>query len=307
MTSTARIVARRPMHYRGGADASLDRPAHVRAASAIVWCGARLVVIQDDAAFLGVVDPATGLVDDVPMAAGPGGVRLFGVARGNKRDKPDLEAAVVLGARVIAIGSGGPHAARRVIVTWTPGADAAPETRPRAAMYDALARAILPAGTSLNLEGAALVGDEVWIANRGGDVAGAAVSPDAIARWPRAVFERIVDDDAFVPPPPAVDLIALEPDFHLAEISAIGDRVWFVAAAEATASYFDDGEVRGAALGVIGGGWTIVTDADGAPAKEKIEGLAPVPGRADRLYGCVDADDPDRAAALLELELGGDW
>src|SRR5262245_36878490 len=101
------------MRYRGGADPSLDRPAHVRAASALAWIGERLVVVQDDAAFLGVVDPATGLVDDVPMAPGPGGARVFEPRRGNKADKPDLEAAFADGDRVIALGSGGPLPARQ--------------------------------------------------------------------------------------------------------------------------------------------------------------------------------------------------
>src|SRR5262245_23667141 len=98
---TARIVARRPMRYRRGADPALDRAAHVHASSSLAWCGSRLIVVQDDAAFLGVVDPATGLVDDAPFDAGAGDVRQFSVARGNKRLKPDLEASVVLDGRVI--------------------------------------------------------------------------------------------------------------------------------------------------------------------------------------------------------------
>jgi hypothetical protein len=312
----ARIVSRRPMRYRRGADPALDRPAHVRAASSLVWCESRLIVVQDDAAFLAVVDPATGLVDDTAMAAGPGGVRLFGTARGNKRDKPDLEAAVVLGPRVIAIGSGGPHAARRVVVAWTPGATAPPETRPRPWLFDALARAIVPAGTCLNIEGATLVGDEVWLANRGGDCStiGPDVSPDAIAKWPRAVFERAVDDAGFRPPPPAVELVELDGGLdgvalHLAEITVMHDRggVWFAAAAEATRHAFDDGEVRGAVVGTIEHGWTIVVGEDGATTLDKIEGLAPVPGRRDRIYACVDDDDVDKPSDLLELALSGPW
>lgn len=286
----ARIVARRPMRYRRGADASLDRPAHVRAASALVWVGARLCVVQDDAAFLGVVDPATGLVDDVPLAAGPGGARTFDVARGNKRDKPDLEAAFALDDRLIALGSGGPIAARQVVVTWAPGA--APDTLARPRLFDALARALLPAGAALNLEGATVVGDEVWLANRGGDHG----SPDAIARLPRDVFRRVLADEAFAPPPPRVDALALGAmggvALHVTEIRAAGDRVWYTAAAEATGSFYDDGAVTGSIIGVLGG-------AHAELRGDKLEGLA----IGAPTYACVDADDPDRPADLLELAL----
>jgi hypothetical protein len=88
-----RITSRRPLVYRRGADPALDRPAHVRAASGLTYVGAQLVAVQDDAAFLGVIDPDTGLVDDVPLPAGPGGRRVFDRGLGNKADKPDLEAA----------------------------------------------------------------------------------------------------------------------------------------------------------------------------------------------------------------------
>jgi hypothetical protein len=290
----ARITARRPMRYRGGADASIDRPAHVRSASALVWLGARLVVVQDDAAFLAIVDPLTGDADDVPFG---GPVRVFEERRGNKRDKPDLEAAFALGDTLVAIGSGGPLPARQVIVTWTPGTAPVVHARPR--LFDVLARACAPAGGALNVEGACVVGDELWIAHRGGDRG----APDVLARWPRGVLDT---DDA--PPPPRVETIALGAidgvALHLTDLAVIDDRVWFAAAAEATDSYYDDGEILGAAIGVLGGASTAILDERGAPARDKIEGLAPL--RDGAILACVDADDPDRPADLLEIELSAD-
>ena len=59
----ARVVARAPLLYERGPDAALDRPAHMRAGSALVALpDARLAVIQDDACFLAVIDPGRAFV-----------------------------------------------------------------------------------------------------------------------------------------------------------------------------------------------------------------------------------------------------
>ncbi|MGZ3477188.1 MAG: hypothetical protein ACXWUG_26785, partial [Polyangiales bacterium] len=50
------IRGRRELRYGLGADPSIDRPAHVRAASAVVRMGTRLAIVQDDASFLALVD-----------------------------------------------------------------------------------------------------------------------------------------------------------------------------------------------------------------------------------------------------------
>lgn len=299
----ARVVARRPLVYRRGADPALDRPAHVRAASSIVWCGDALVVIQDDAAFLGVVDPATGLVDDVALPAGPGGRRVFDKGIGNKADKPDLEAGYVdAEGRLVVVASGGPLAARQVVVTWAPPAP--PEVRPAPAWYAALAAAVLPPGTALNLEGATRAGEQVWLANRGGDVAGEHVSPDALIALDAAGAPRVVVPCALG----ELDGGAL----RFTDLAMLGARLCYLATAEATSSYFDDGEVRGSVLGVIdrdGAGLpvglrhAVVTDAEGQPLRDKLEGVAHVPDAPDRAYAVVDFDDPSRPADLLELAI----
>ena len=90
---SATVVSRRELHYTDGPDASLDRPAHVRAGSGIVRLGARLLVVQDDTSFLAVVDGDR--VHGVPLPAGPGGRRQFSEALGNKKDKLDLEACLL--------------------------------------------------------------------------------------------------------------------------------------------------------------------------------------------------------------------
>ncbi len=301
-TLEARVIARRPLRYRNGADPSLDRPAHVRAASSIVWLGAQLVVIQDDASFLGIVDPATGLVDDAPLPAGPGGRRVYDAQIGNKADKPDLEAGYVdADGRLVAVASGGPLAARQVIATWAP--PAAPELHAAAAWYAAIAAAVLPAGTALNLEGATRVDGALWLVNRGGDRSGEQVSPDALVRFDGEAIHAVIGCALG-----ALDGAAL----RFTDLAVLGARLAYLATAEATTSYFDDGDVRGSVLGVIdrdpagtpiGLRHVAVVDARGVVTLDKLEGVAAVPGDAARAYAVVDFDDPARPADLLELAI----
>jgi hypothetical protein len=311
---TARIVSRRPLRYRGGADPALDRPAHLRAASGLTYAGAALVVVQDDAAFLGVVDPVTGLVDDVALPAGAGGRRIFDAGLGNKADKPDLEAVFADGDTVVAFGSGGPLPARRVVVTWRRGE--APRVVPAGRFLDALAAACLPGATALNLEGAAIADGALWIANRGGDHAGGDVSPDAIVRVDLAGWRGwLADPEAAALPALAVTRHALgELDggaLHFSDLAPAPAGLLYLAAAEATTSFFDDGAVRGSVLGVIAPGvaprHAAIRDAGGALARDKVEGVTLVRGARDRAFAVVDADDPDRPADLLELALEGPW
>jgi hypothetical protein len=295
-----RIVARRPLLYRRGADAALDRPAYVRAASAIAWVGERLVVVQDDAAFLAIVDPRTGECDDVALPVE--GRRVFDATIGNKEHKLDLEAAFTDGDTLIALGSGGPKPARRCAVLWR---DGAPKIVAIGRLLDALAAAVLPGTTSLNLEGAALDGDRVLLANRGGDRAGAHVSPDALISMDRNHLRAFLDDPdrAAVPElrvtPCALGLLDGAP-LHFTDLAPGG---LFLAAAEATDSYFDDGAVRGSVVG-----WlhdlrcTPIRDEHGAIARDKVEGLAPGTS-ATHFYAVTDPDDPSRPGELLELRM----
>jgi len=320
---SARIVSRTPMRYRHGADPGEDRPAHVRAASGLVRFDGALVVVQDDAHFLGVVDAATGLTDPIALPPGPGGRRTFDRARGNKADKLDLEAAFALagddddGGLLVAIGSGAPLGPRRSVVTVRradSGWAAAVHALPR--WFDAIAAALLPAGTSLNLEGAAVIGDQLIVANRGGDAGhGGIASPDALVATPLAAWRRLLDDPAAPLPPLAIrrlDAGALDGGaLHVTDLASAHGRLWFLATAEATTSFFDDGPVAGSAIGVLAPAgerarWAPVTGADGAVAHDKLEGLAATDD-ARRWLAVIDPDDPDRPSELVELALDGDW
>jgi len=327
----ARIVGRRPLRYRGGADALIDRPAHVRASSALCWVGGELVVLQDDAAFVGIVDVATALVEDVPLPAGAAGKRVFDARRGNKAEKPDFELAfgVREGDRhqLIALGSGG-LAARQRVLTWRRGEAPALIAVPR--LYEQL-RAAVVGEASLNFEGASMIGEWVVLANRGGD-GGIEGSPDALVWMKWSALAALLADPEGAPLPElrvqGVELGGLvgsdgrEHALRFTDLSARSEPggLWYLAAAEQTVTFYDDGEVVGSALGVIDvpsvhdvhdGGvaalrFAPIENERGEVGGDKVEGVCSG-ASANRLWAVTDPDDPDRPGELLELELSGGW
>ena len=167
-----RIVREVPLRYADGADAALDRPAHVRAGSGLAWVGDRLAVVQDDANFIALVDPASGLASSVVLPAGADGARQFDTGRGNKKQKFDLEALVSIehadGAMLLAIGSGSSKKRERMVTVQRAGESgeslaliAAP------GMYELLREASDFSGSDMNIEGAVLIGEVLRLFGRG--------------------------------------------------------------------------------------------------------------------------------------------
>ena len=304
-----RVVERHRLHYQGGADAALDRPAHVRSASGLARWRGHLAVVSDDANFIGLIDLGTGACRAITLPVGAGGVRQFDSQRGNKLAKLDLEALFADGDRLIALGSDSGLAIRRHAVIVDDGGVRV-VALPR--LYQALRRPELGAG-QLNLEGATVEGDVLVLGNRGGDVGSdGAPTRDGLVRLPLAAVRALLDDPEGAPLPEVrwqlADLgaqggVAL----RLTELEATAGGLFYAATAEATDSAFDDGAVTGSALGVIAAGqarWAPVEDERGRPLVAKLEGLVAVGGR---MLASVDADDPGAASELLVLALDGPW
>lgn len=326
----ARIVRRARMRYAGGADSAHDRPAHVRAASGIAWLGNQLAVIQDDAGFVALVDPATGIAEPLPLPRGAGGARQFDDARGNKLAKLDLEALVRVpvteGALFVAFGSGS-MAPRETIVLLSFARDDAGAAhrpgiaiRPAPGFYAALRGTRGFAGSDMNLEGAVYTEGAVRLFGRGnGAVVGSARPLNASCDIDWAQLRSHLDSRSTPPPPPSgitqydlgsVDGVAF--GFTDATIGRDG-MVLYAAAAEASPDARRDGDVRGSALGLIRGvraesaRWTTVRDEEGRVFTGKIEGIALDPTDERRLLAVVDSDDHAEPSQLLELTLSGDW
>lgn len=318
---SARIVRRVPMCFAAGADAALDRPAHVRAASGMARVNGRVAVVPDDSNFVALVDPVSGLAGDVVLPAGVGGVRQFDDVRGNKRFKLDLESAVALreddGAEtLVAFGSGSTELRERIVVVRGIGT-ASPQARlvDAFALYRRLRAETEFSGSEMNVEGAAVAGTTLRLFNRGnGAPRGGLVPLDATCDLELASFLAYLHDPAGAQPPEPREIVRYDLGtiggvrLTFTDAWAADGAVLFAAAAEDSPDATRDGPVDGSAIGIIDGGgarYTIVRGGDGAPYRGKMEGI--LPHGSHRLLAVVDRDDPAVPSDLLEIELTGDW
>ncbi|MDB4959586.1 MAG: hypothetical protein JWO36_7155 [Myxococcales bacterium] len=295
------MIAQRALHYDTPAAAAEDRPDHVRAASGLAHVGDRLVVIQDDTSFLGVITP--GGVSAIALPRGSDGRRRFEVALRNKAEKLDLESCVAIDGELWAFGSGSTPKRERICRVR----DDVPSIIDAGPLY-ARVRQVL--GGSLNIEGVAYVAPELWLFHRGNT--GLADPGPAIVRVSFPVLRAWLDGSSEMPAVLDVrpcDLGSIGGTrLGFTDAVAAHDRVYYLAAAEASANAVDDGAVLGSQVGVIAGNTmraAPICGPDGVPIKA--EGLALAPGRVDRAYIAVDPDDTDRAATLYEVELTGPW
>jgi hypothetical protein len=321
----ARIVRRSSLVYRAGADAASDRPAHVRAASALVWIEGRLAIVQDDANFIALVNADTtgsAKADHIILPEGPDGRRQFDDLRGNKAAKLDLESCITVvdGAvtTLVAFGSGSTAARERILTVTFRGADA-PEVRliPAPELYAALRAARDFAGTELNIEGAMLRSpSKLHLFGRGNGAARDGRQPvNATCRldWPQ-LWKHLHDPSATAPRPNDIRR------FDLGDIDGIplsftdaiawGRETLFSAAAEASPDAIRDGHVVGSALGIMrddgAARCTVLLREDGDPFIGKIEGLAEGTD-PHTVFAVADADDPGTPSELCVIALEGRW
>ena len=163
---TARVLRRWPLLYCAGADPALDRPAHVRAGSGLAWIGGRLAVVQDDAHFLALIEPARGTVESIALPVGHEGQRQFDDVRRNKPWKLDLETCTAIdddgNLLLLAMGSGSTSWREQLLLLPWSGPDPGEVRLCRAPNFYAALREHVPfAGSELNLEGAVYLGSDV--------------------------------------------------------------------------------------------------------------------------------------------------
>lgn len=293
---TNRWVARRDDALRARLVEVTPLPG-VRAGSALVRLGDRLVVVQDDVASIAFVDLATRAVRPLPLR--PGGER--GDA---KLAKADLEVAFVDARGALWLLGSGATDRRRSVVRIVDADGPAPriDWREAGALYDAVAERLC---ATPNVEGARLSGDRLQLFHRG-----AGSVPSALVDVAAAALDG---GPADARPAVAIDFgrvegVALAPT-DVAEL-ADGRFAW-LGVAEDTPDAVADGPIVGSAFGVgTSGGslaWTVLREADGAPSARKCEGLVLDGGAPRSGWVVTDPDDADRWAELARLELDGAW
>lgn len=286
-------------------------PPHVRAASAVrSWKGG-LIVIQDDVNALAFARP-TGLATALLLPPGPGGLWHFEERSGTKALKMDLEAAALLpDGRLAAFGSGSTAARERLAILGPDGSvrvvDAAP-------LYALLRAEPAFAGSELNVEGALVRGDALWLFQRGNGapegLRGAAHPVNATCQLPLGAFLGWLDHGGPAPAPRDICQYELGSSsgarFGFTDAALTRDgRIAFLACAEDSPDAVRDGPVRGCRLGFLEGGRARtldVVDGEGRPSTLKLEGLE-TSGKASELVAVADMDDPDRPAVCVRLRL----
>ncbi len=293
----ARVVAARPLLYTDGADAALDRPAHVRAGSGLVADGdGGLWVVQDDARHLAHV-AADGRVTAVALPAGDDGRRLHHGP--TKPLKADHEAILWLDGHLLLVGSGSTAARERWLRVTPPDRV---EVVPAHALYAHLRDVAAFSGAELNLEGAVVFGDHLVLAQRGN---GAATPDrpvvDALGWLPLDALRAALAGGPW-PTLARVSPWSLggAPDrLTFTDLAVCAGHLWALAAAEASPDTYQDGPVSAVALVDLTAGHTLTIDGLDPAVHGKPEGLA-MP-QTDRAFVVTDPDDPDRPAWLLEI------
>jgi hypothetical protein len=263
---------------------------HLSAASGVVRLGETLYVVADDEPAIAVFDlggqELTGKLvslDDAELPVAP---------EERKAAKPDLESLCLLpGDTLFTLGSGATERRER---GWLLPVGGEPSEVSLTRLYGALRQEL----ADLNIEGAAVGRERLWLAQRGNGKQGenALVELNLEAAITALRERRLVD-------PAAIESISRH---ELGEVDGValsfsdlcplpGSGLLFCAVAEAGESTYHDGDCLGAALGmVVDGGVTRLV-----PLTEpyKIEGVSLAAG-GDLLL-VADDDDPATAAPLL--------
>ncbi len=291
------------------APSQAGRPAHVSAASGLVRAGVSLFVVADDENDLGIF-PDAGDHPGTLVRVAEGNLPLGKGAR--KRSKPDFESLVLLPAfaghpqgALLALGScSKPNRCWSVAV----GFDARGNLGESRTSLDLawLRDALESRFGCLNIEGAAVLGEELVLLQRGnkGDRRNARI---------RLRLGRVL---AAIAGDLEIGLDALI-DIHEHDLGSIGDvplgftdgaalpdgRVVFTAVAEDTQDSYADGGCAGSAVGVLDstGRVEFLERIEGGAKVEGIEALV-VDGEIGILM-VTDADDATVPGALLAATL----
>lgn len=317
---TVKIVQSTPMQYREGADKSIDRPPHVRAASGVTNFAEYIAIVQDDANFLVLIEDDMQHVQSIPLPAGPGGKRVFDFDRENQGDKLDLEGCVSVpgsrGEQLLSMGSGSDENREWVLLVELDdknGAEHDIDLIDADRFYSYLRTEKDFCGSGLNVEGIVFDDrDSLVLFNRGNSNPKDGLQPvDAIAEisWPD--FKNHLENPDEVAPPELKDI----KQYNLGELDGVpltfsdgmhlGDYLLYSASAEG-----EDDYIAGSSIGIINNDsvrWSEVIDEDGTAFEGKIEGLIVDPDDRNTIYFVIDDDQADQPSEIFEAKLQGSW
>ncbi|RZJ26083.1 MAG: hypothetical protein EOO54_04105 [Haliea sp.] len=280
---------------------------HLSSASALVQAGPWLYLVADDEHHLGLFEAAgdpSAPVELKRLAAG----ELAHDKGQRKKQKPDLEALVLLeqGGQpvlraLLALGSGSRSNRERGFLLEL-DSECRPCGEARAIDLSTLYRPLHEEFPDLNVEGAFVTGDEFRLLQRAnrGDARNACIS------YPLADLLGWLAQQRSAPPQPlritpyAIGEVAGVP-LGFTDAAGLAGGAWiFSAVAEDTTDSYTDGACAGSVIGWVGADGTLerMEWLAGAP---KVEGIAVLTD--GRIMLVTDADDPQTASCLLQLEI----
>ncbi len=294
----------RDLDLREPADDGL--PAHIASASGIARRGDFIYVVGDDLLQVGVFE----------LSANRPGItrRVFSGDLPNdpsarKAAKPDLEGLTTLppvegepNGGLLGIGSGSSPDRDRGFF-WPLDSDGSLRGEPRPIelqpAYDALRGEL---GGEINIEGAAVLGDSLWLFHRGNQGA----APNTVAEFELADLARTLGQDLVV----GSDELTAVRSYDLGEVegvplcfsdaTSLSDQlVCFTGSAEDD----EDGDIRGSVVGTIADDGTVRRLRTINP-RWKVEGVHATvdTGVIDFLFVC-DQDEPGVASPLLSATM----
>lgn len=315
-----KITNSTPMQYRGGADESIDRPPHVRAASSVANFAEYIAIVQDDANFLVLIENDYEHVGSIPLPAGPEGKRYFDHERENASKKLDLEGCESVpgtnGEQLLSMGSGTDESREWILTVELDdgnNGDHDIEMVEADRFYSYLRSVDAFSGSRLNVEGVIFDDQDTLILfNRGNYDEQDGVPPvDATAElsWPD--FKTHLENPNEVDPPELKNIVP----FDLGTLDGVpltfsdgmhlGEHILYSASAEGADDY-----IAGSSIGIINGNtarWAEVIDEDGSAFKGKIEGLITDPDDWNTVYFVIDDDKADEPSEIFEAQLEGNW
>jgi hypothetical protein len=279
------------------------RPAHMSAASGVARRGDFVYVIGDDELHLGVFR----LSSDAPG-------RLQRVLGGDlpddhgerAKEKPDLEALTLLppfeshpyGA-LLGLGSGSAPERSRGFV-YALAADGSLAGEPDELDLDPLYRLLRDQVAELNIEGAATMGDRLWLLHRGTSDGVNLVAELSLEQVMHSLREDRCLDAEELETIRRYDLGDIDGvTLTFSDATPIADQLLvFTASAEG-----DDGRIRGSVVGTLGLDGT-VQRLRTIDRRWKVEGVHATidTGVLDFTFVC-DQDDPDEPAPLLSATM----
>ena len=319
---SATVVRHTPLYYRDVIGPGSERPPFVRAGSSLARLVDGLAVIQDDANYLALIDRNSVEAEALELPAGHGGHRVFDKDHADRGHKLDLEACATLpGAKtdlLVAFGSGSQPSREWVIIVDWQGGGPTTALYHAHALYDAVRREHVFAGSELNIEGAVFVGPHhIRLFQRGNGKPRGDLQPvDATGDLDWPALKAYLEQPERIGPPPLSNVV----QYRLGELDGVrltfsdaelvGDVMLFSASAEDSGDAGRDGRIAGSVLGVIdneGARWARLVGSDGGAFKAKIEGLSLAPDDPHHAYFVTDDDDADAPSELFEARLDGPW